>query len=82
MQLNKQIARTRHLSGNELESFRDAINETEDSIPKFAIMMLWFTGARRRNVFSMKWEDIKTLNLKKSFGRFPKQKPKMTLMLF
>ena len=22
-------------------------------------MMLWFTGARRRNVFSMKWEDIK-----------------------
>lgn len=59
VQLNKQIARTRHLSGNELESFRDAINETEDSIPKFAIMMLWFTGARRRNVFSMKWEDIK-----------------------
>lgn len=59
VQLNKQIARTRHLSGNELESFRDAINETEDSIPKFAIMMLWFTGARRCNVFSMKWEDIK-----------------------
>ncbi len=59
VQLNKQIARTRHLSGNELESFRNAINETEDSIPKFAIMMLWFTGARRRNVFSMKWEDIK-----------------------
>lgn len=59
VQLNKQIARTRHLSGNELESFRDAINEIEDSIPKFAIMMLWFTGARRRNVFSMKWEDIK-----------------------
>lgn len=59
VQLNKQIARTRHLSGNELESFRDAINETDDSIPKFAIMMLWFTGARRRNVFSMKWEDIK-----------------------
>lgn len=59
VQLNRQIARTRHLSGNELESFRDAINETEDSIPKFAIMMLWFTGARRRNVFSMKWEDIK-----------------------
>lgn len=59
VQLNKQIARTRHLSGNELESFRDAINETEDSIPKFAIMMFWFTGARRRNVFSMKWEDIK-----------------------
>ncbi len=59
VQLNKQIARTRHLSGNELEAFRDAINETEDSISKFAIMMLWFTGARRRNVFSMKWEDIK-----------------------
>ena len=59
VQLNKQVARTRHLSGNELEAFRKAINETEDSISKFAIMMLWFTGARRRNVFSMKWEDIK-----------------------
>lgn len=58
VQLNKQVARTRHLSGNELEAFRKAINETEDSISKFAIMMLWFTGARRRNVFSMKWENI------------------------
>ena len=71
VQLNKQIARTRHLSGNELESFRDAINEIEDSIPKFAIMMLWFTGARRRNVFSMKWEDIK---LEEKLWTIPKTK--------
>lgn len=58
VQLNKQIARTRHLSGKELEAFREAVNETEDSISKFAIMMLWVTGSRRRNVFSMKWENI------------------------
>ncbi len=62
VQLNKQIARTRHLSGNEIETFRDAINETEDSISKFAIMMLWVTGARKRNVFSMKWEDVNLID--------------------
>lgn len=71
IQLNKQISRTRHLSGSELEAFRKAINETEDSISKFAIMVMWLTGVRRRNVFEMRWQDI---NLKDKIWIIPETK--------
>lgn len=56
--LNRQEIRTRHLDSAELKRFNEAINQIGDSISKYAILMALITGARRDNVFSMRWQDI------------------------
>ena len=58
VQLNKQESRTRHLNAKELAAFNEALNQTEDSIPKFAIMMMLFTGVRKHNILTMRWQDV------------------------
>ncbi len=49
--------RERFLQADELPRFLDAVNQENPTIRDFILIAL-FTGARRANVQSMKWEDI------------------------
>ena len=58
VQLNKESPRIRYLTKKEMEKFVEVINNYPDSISKDAIWLLLMTGARRSNVFSMRWQDV------------------------
>lgn len=53
----KSQSRDRFLSRQELESFFDAVKQEEQLFEHFFLMLL-YTGARKSNVLSMKWNDI------------------------
>jgi integrase len=71
VQLNKEEPRVRYMEHNELERFFSALNESSDSVSKNAIIMMLFTGARRGNVFRMKWDEI---DMEAKIWRIPKTK--------
>lgn len=58
VKLNKVEARVRYLEHNELKRFMETVDAYEDDLVKDVILMLIFTGARRSNVFEMRWKDI------------------------
>ena len=58
VKLNKTEARVRYLEHNELKRFLETVYAYEDSLVRDVILMLIFTGARRSNVFEMRWQDI------------------------
>ena len=43
---------------SEIERFFEALNESGDSVSKNAIIMMLYTGARKGNVYRMKWDEI------------------------
>ena len=58
VKLNKEEPRVRYLEHKELESFFEELNKDCNCISRYAILMLIYTGARKNNVLTMKWEDI------------------------
>lgn len=58
VKMNKVEARVRYLEHNEMKKFLDTVYAYEDTLVRDIILMLVFTGARRGNVFSMRWQDI------------------------
>lgn len=57
--LNKKKARDRFLQPEELLRLNEALKSEEtDATTRDVVMLLLATGARRGNVFSMKWDDI------------------------
>ena len=54
----KEKSRDRFLQPDELEAFFKAVDEEESKINKNCVMILLLTGARKSNVFAMKWEEI------------------------
>ena len=53
----REISRDRFLSSEELKIFFDALSQ-EDSLFRDYFSILLFTGARKSNVLSMRWDDI------------------------
>lgn len=53
----KLVSRDRFLSEGELKKFINAV-EQEKSLYKDYFLLLLYTGARKRNVMSMKWADV------------------------
>ncbi len=53
----REESRDRFLQGEELPAFFAAVNRESELYRDFLLMLL-FTGARRANVQSMRWEDI------------------------
>lgn len=58
VKLNKEESRVRYMEHSEIERFFNALNESNDSVSKNAIIMMLFTGARKGNVYRMKWDEI------------------------
>ncbi|MFI3242463.1 MAG: site-specific integrase [Alphaproteobacteria bacterium] len=58
VKLNKTEARVRYLEHSEMERFFQTLTEYDNEISRDAILMLIFTGARKRNVLEMNWNDI------------------------
>jgi len=51
--------RERYLSKDELPRFLSALDEEEDGLSVAAIRMLLFTGCRRGEVMSLKWNEVR-----------------------
>jgi integrase len=58
IKLNKENPRIRYLDRGELDRFFEALSQLEDSVGKNAILMIAFTGARKSNVYHMRWDEI------------------------
>ena len=58
IKFNKEEPRVRYLEHSEIERFFEALNESGDSVSKNAIIMMLYTGARKGNVYRMKWDEI------------------------
>lgn len=58
VKLNKTEPRVRYLEHSEMERFFNVLSEYDNEISRDAILMLIFTGARKRNVLEMNWKDI------------------------
>ena len=58
VKLNKVEARVRYLEHNELKRFMETVYAYEDDLVRDIVLMLIFTGARKSNVFEMKWSDV------------------------
>lgn len=69
--MNKEEPRIRYLERHELERFFEVINDIPESISKYAILMMLFTGARKGNVLRMKWSEI---DLDAKIWKIPKTK--------
>lgn len=54
----KEEKRSRFVQANELPKFFKAVNESKRQYVKDFIYLALFTGARRENVISMRWEDL------------------------
>jgi integrase len=55
---NPESKRKRYLSGDELARLTKALAETPDRTFTSIIMLLVLTGARRGEVFNMRWDDL------------------------
>lgn len=55
---NKEISRDRFLQNDELPRFFAALDEEPNDTMKDYFLVSLFTGARRANVLSMRWNDI------------------------
>lgn len=51
--------RERYLSREELPLFLKALAEENDTLSKAAILLLLFTGCRRTEILSMKWDQVR-----------------------
>ena len=71
VKLNKEEPRVRYMEHSEVERFFNALNDTPPSVSKDAIIMMLFTGARKGNVYRMKWDEI---DLDAKIWRIPKTK--------
>lgn len=58
VKLNKTEPRVRYLEHSEMERFFSVLSEYDNEISRDAILMLIFTGARKRNILEMNWKDI------------------------
>ncbi|MFI3242597.1 MAG: site-specific integrase [Alphaproteobacteria bacterium] len=58
VKMNKTESRVRYMEHNEIEMFFKTLTEYDNEISRDAILMLIFTGARKRNVLEMNWNDI------------------------
>lgn len=58
VKLNKTEPRVRYLDQSEMKRFFDTLNEYDNEISRDAILMLIYTGARKNNVLTMRWQDI------------------------
>lgn len=58
VKLNKTEPRVRYMEYAELQRFFAVLDEYDNEISRDAILMLIYTGARKRNVLEMKWADI------------------------
>lgn len=58
VKLNKTEPRVRYMEHAELQRFFAVLDEYDNEISRDAILMLIYTGARKRNVLEMKWTDI------------------------
>jgi len=55
---HKEASRDRYITLEEKEQFFKALEEEEDQQVKDFILIALYTGARKGNVLSMRWEDI------------------------
>jgi integrase len=60
--------RERFLHADELPRFFKAVQQELDTDARDAILLMLFTGARRTNVLTMRWEDV---NLERAVWRIP-----------
>lgn len=51
--------RERYLSKEELPRFLKALDESDDRLSVAALRLLLFTGCRREEILSMKWENVR-----------------------
>ena len=51
--------RERYLSREELPRFMRALAQEDDTLSKAAILLLLFTGCRRNEILSMKWDQVR-----------------------
>jgi integrase len=58
VEANKERSRRRYLSDEELVSVKAALDQHPDSQCVAALRLLMWTGARRGEVLTMKWEDL------------------------
>lgn len=58
VKLNKTEPRVRYMEHAELQRFFAVLDEYDNEISRDVILMLIYTGARKRNVLEMKWADI------------------------
>lgn len=56
---NKENTRDRFIQGDELPRFFEAVAKEENEAIRDYVLMSLLTGARRANVLSMRWQDIK-----------------------
>ena len=54
----KEVSRDRFIQPEELEPLFKSVEKEESQINKDCIYLLLLTGARKSNVFAMKWEEI------------------------
>ncbi len=67
----REKSRDRFIQPDELPRFFDALKEEENNTIKDYILISLFTGARKSNVLSMKWEEI---NFSRNEWRIPETK--------
>lgn len=56
---NEGPLRERYLSKEELPRFLKALDESDDRLSVAALRLLLFTGCRREEILSMKWENVR-----------------------
>lgn len=59
IKLNKEHSRDRFIQGDELPRFFQALADEQNDTMRDYFLMSLLTGARRANVLSMKWSDVK-----------------------
>lgn len=59
IKLNKEHSRDRFIQGDELPRFFQALADEQNDTMRDYFLMSLLTGARRANVLSMKWTDVK-----------------------
>ena len=55
----RENIRERYLSKEELPRFLRALSEENDTLSKAAILLLLYTGCRRNEILSMKWDQVR-----------------------
>ena len=63
--------RERFLTRDEVQTLKDAINESENTQLKYIVMLLLFTGCRKRELLDARWEH---LDVERSIWRIPTSK--------
>ena len=68
VKLYKEDPRIRYMTNDELERFFSAFDSLAESVSKYAILLLLYTGVRKANVLYMKWDE---LDLRSKIWRIP-----------